>query len=298
MIQTGLRFLGSASQAPFGWMLILAFFHFIAVELGMFRYFGFGSNMNITSLKAKGVKPLKSQPAILHGWRLRFNVQHFFRHEGGVGNIEPSEVPGDHVLGLLHECAEEALPPLDAAEACGHGYERITVEVQTDRQRLPAFTYVGKPAFIDDGCLPSRRYLNILLDGARKAGLDEGYIQSLEAQPVHQPDDYPMFAPPSGDYPVFSAASLAKHPLYTGLSGAVFDMTQARPLHEYLKGLFGGRDMTLFHLKRLDSSDGSESMDDIRHGRLNPAQRQYINGYLNEYAREYRYVGHIDYNEQ
>jgi sulfite reductase (NADPH) flavoprotein alpha-component len=94
---------------------------------------------------------------------------------------------------------------------------------------------------------------------------------------------------------VFDTASLARHPLYTALYGAVFDMTQARPLHEYLKTFFGGRDMTLFHLKRLDSSDGSESMDDIRHGRLSEAQKRYINGYLNEYAREYRYVGRIDY---
>jgi sulfite reductase (NADPH) flavoprotein alpha-component len=116
----------------------------------MFRYFGFGSNMNITSLRAKGVEPLVSQRATLLGWRLRFNVQHFFRHEGGVGNIEPSDIPGDCVLGVLHECPDEALSHLDATEACGHGYDRVT-----------AFTYVGMPAFIDEACLPSRRYLNI-----------------------------------------------------------------------------------------------------------------------------------------
>lgn len=262
----------------------------------MFRYFGFGSNLNITSLRAKGVEPLASRRAVLHGWRLRFNVQHFFRHEGGVGNIERSKVPGERVLGVLYDCPDEALPPLDAMEACGHGYERITVEVEADGERVPALTYVGMPEFIDEGCLPSRRYLNIVIDGARRAGLDPDYVQELVAQPVHRPDDYPPFTPPPGDYPEFDAASLARHPLYTALYGAVFDMSQARPLHEYLKSFFGGRDMTLFHLKRMDSSDGNESMDDIRHGRLNEAQRRYLNGYLNEYAREYRYVGRFDYN--
>ena len=265
-------------------------------NIGMFHYFGFGSNMNVTSLRAKGVEPLSSRPAVLHGWRLRFNVQHFFRHEGGVGNIEISQT-GDRVLGVLHQCPDEALAPLDATEACGQGYDRIIVQVEADGERIPAFTYVGMPAFIDDGCLPSRRYLNILIEGARQAGLDRDYLRSLEAQPVHQADDYPAFETPQGDYPVFNANSLARHPLYTSLYGAVFDMTDARPLHEYLKGFFGGRDMTLFHLKRLDSSDGSESMDDIRHGRLNQVQQRYINGYLNEYAREYRYVGRFDYNE-
>jgi len=264
----------------------------------MFRYFGFGSNMNITSLRAKGVEPLASRRAVLHGWRLRFNVQHFFRHEGGVGNIEPSTTPRDRVLGVLYDCPDEALSPLDATEAYGHGYDRVTVEVEAEGECIPALTYVGMPQFIDDSCLPSRRYLNIVIDGARSAGLDPDYIHKLESLPVHQPEAHPPLTPPHGDSPVFDAVSLARHPLYTALYGAVFDMSEARPLHEYLKGFFGGRDMTLFHLKRLDSSDGNESMDDIRHGRLNEAQRRYLNGYLNEYAREYRYVGTFDYNNE
>lgn len=264
----------------------------------MFRYFGFGSNMNITSLRAKGIEPLASRRALLHGWRLRFNVQHFFRHEGGVGNIERAASPDGRVLGVLHDCPDEALAALDAMEAYGHGYDRIVVEVEADGAKVPAFTYVGMPAFIDDGCLPSRRYLNIVVDGARQAGLDDDYLRYLMAHPVHRPDDYPPFTPPPGDFPVFDAASLARHPLYTALYGAVFDMSAARPLHEYLKGFFGGRDMTLFHLKRLDGSDGRESIDDIRHGRMNEAQWHYLNGYLNEYAREYRYVGRFNYQEE
>lgn len=268
----------------------------------MFRYFGFGSNMNITSLRAKGIKPLSSRRAVLHGWRLRFNVQHFFRHEGGVGNIEQTEATDDLVQGVLHECPDEALASLDAMEAYGHGYDRITVEVEAEREgsaeRVPAFTYVGMPEFIDDACLPSRRYLNIVIDGARQSGLDSDYVQNLVGHPVHQPDEYPAFTPPPGEYSLFDAASLAQHPLYTALYGAVFDMSEARPLHEYLKGFFGGRDMTLFHLKRLDSSKGDESMDDIRHGRLNEAQWHYLNSYLNEYAKEYRYVGRFNYSKE
>lgn len=246
----------------------------------MFRYFGFGSNLNITSLRAKGVEPLASRLAVLHGWQLRFNVQHFFRHEGGVGNIEPSEAPDARVLGVLYECPDDSLLSLDAMEACGHGYDRITVEVEADGEQLSALTYIGMPEFIDDSCRPSQRYLNIVVNGARQAGLDHDYVQNLVAQSVHRPDEYPPFTPPSGDYPVFDTDSLANKPLYTALYDAVFDMSAARPLHEFLKGFFGGRDMTLFHLKRLDSSDGNESMDDVRNGRLSEAQQRYLNGYL------------------
>ncbi|WP_432698141.1 gamma-glutamylcyclotransferase family protein [Marinobacterium sp. YM272] len=261
----------------------------------MFRYFGFGSNMSITALRAKGVEPLASRPAVLYGWRLCFNVEHFFRHEGGVGNIVPSDDPSDRVLGVLHDCPDEALAPLDATEAYGHGYDRIEVEVDAAGAVVPAIVYVGLPGFINHDCKPSRRYLNILIQGAQQAGLDPDYVHKLEKQPVFEPEPYPPFQPPNGSYPEYDQLSLAQRPLYTALYGAVFDMSRARPYHDYLKDFFGGRDMTLFHLKRLDSSDGTETDEDIRHGRLSEAQRRYLNAYLNEYAREYRYVGRFTY---
>ncbi|MBN0988202.1 gamma-glutamylcyclotransferase family protein [Amphritea pacifica] len=262
----------------------------------MFRYFGFGSNMNMTSLRAKGVEPLASRRAVLRGWRLRFNVQHFFRHEGGVGNIERSGNPDDRVLGVLYDCPDEALTSLDAMEAYGHGYDRITVEVEDDGgAQATAFTYVGMPEFINDACLPTQRYLNLLIEGARSAGLASEFVSYLTEHPVHQPEEYPLFKPPAGEYPCFNATTLANQPLYTALYGAVFDMSGARPLHDYLKVFFAGRDMTLYHIKRLDSSDGNESLEDICQGRISDAQWHYLNSYLNEYAREYRYVGRFDY---
>ncbi|MFE8070501.1 gamma-glutamylcyclotransferase family protein [Marinobacteraceae bacterium S3BR75-40.1] len=267
----------------------------------MFHYFGFGSNMSMLSLRAKGVEPLASRRALLSGWRLRFNVQHFFRHEGGVGNIERTGNPHDRVLGVLHECPDHALDLLDAAEAYGHGYDRIEVDVEPQGDEnggtIAALTYVGMPQFIDDRCRPSRRYLNIVLEGARQAALDAAYIRELARWPTHAMADYPPFTPPPGHYPTFDKDTLAAQPFYTAFYGAVFDMSGARPLHEFLKGFFGGRDMTLFHLKRLDSSSIDETMDDIRHGRLNSAQKQYLNAYLHEYAREYRYVGHYSYHK-
>lgn len=261
----------------------------------MFRYFGFGSNLDLTSLRAKGVEPLVSRRATLTGWRLRFNVRHFFRHEGGVGNIEPSDDPHDRVLGVLHECPDDSLPALDRAEARGIGYDRISVEVETDMGLLSAFAYVGRPDFIDDSCLPSRRYLNILLRGARMAELDPVYIERLAQQPTLPEADAPPFRHPPGPRPRFDAESLRAHPNYTALYGAVFDMSGARARHDFLRGLFGGRDMTLFHLQRMDSSDGTETLEDVRDDRLDEAQRRYLNAYLQEYKREYRYIGRFEY---
>jgi hypothetical protein len=36
-------------------------------SIAVFPYFGYGSNINLTSLRAKGVEPRWSQPATLHG---------------------------------------------------------------------------------------------------------------------------------------------------------------------------------------------------------------------------------------
>jgi hypothetical protein len=258
-----------------------------------FHYFGYGSNMDLTALRAKGVEPRSSVPAELPGWRLRFNVRHWFRHEGGMANVEPSAAAADRVLGVLHLCEDDHLTSL---EAYGVGYDRIPIVVRTDAGAMPAMTYQGLPAVLDDSCLPTRRYMNILLRGAERAGLDPAYRAELKQHPLHPPWDYPPFAHPSGEYPEFDATTLEAHPLYTAVGGAVFDMSAARAELEVLKELFGGKDTTLFHLKRLDSSDGTETLDDIREGRVSEAGRIYLNAYLCEYAREFRYVGRFRYD--
>lgn len=260
----------------------------------MFHYFGYGSNLNLTSLRAKGVEPLSSERALLHGWKLAFNVRHWFRHEGGVGNIIPSDNPGDQVQGMLHVCEDEHLPLLDAVEAYGTGYDRVEVELETEHGMIKATTYVGMPGYLDDNCLPTRRYLNILLKGASEAGLDEKYIEKLRQQPLNPVKDYPPFQHPTTESE-FNEESLSGHPMYTALAGAVFDMQAARSDLHCLFALFGGKDMTLFHLKRHDTSDGTETLDDIKHGRISEAGSRYINAYLHEYDREFHYVGRYVY---
>lgn len=257
----------------------------------MFTYFGYGSNINLISLKAKGVEPISSIPGILKGWNLKFNVQHWFKHEGGVGNIEPSSNPNDIVEGIIHECKDEHLPSLDALEAYGIGYDRIEVEVETQKGKLKAYTYIGLSDFIDNNCLPTQRYLNIIIKGAESAGLSKLYIEKLKQQPIHIAQEYPKFVPPNDNGKVFNKASLSTNKYYTALAGFVFDMKGSRDKLHCLIDIFGGRDMTLFHLKRLDKSDGSETLSDINNGKISDEGKHYLNAYLNEYAKEFKYLG-------
>ena len=264
-------------------------------KISLFYYFGYGSNMDLISIRAKGVQPLTSERASLAGWELLFNVAHYFRHEGGVGNIRQTGLPGDVVQGVVHLCENDDLARLDAVEAYGVGYDRVEVPVETNRETISAFVYIGIPGFINDSCKPTRRYMNILLNGARSAKLADDYISKLQSHPLHIKKTYPVFKHPEGKSQVFNAQNLGDHPTFTAIAGAVFDMQGARWQHEHLRDLFGGRDMTLWHLQRLDSSDGNETMDDIRFNRLHARQRAYLNEYLHEYNQEYTYVGRFEY---
>jgi hypothetical protein len=261
----------------------------------MFWHFGYGSNTNLASLRAKGVVPRLSERAVLRGWRLRCNVRHFFRHEGGVANIEPTGEVSDTVWGVVHLCEHAHLALLDAAEAYGHGYDRVELSVQTDGGERCALAYVGMPSFLDEECRPTQRYLNILVNGAVDAGVDPAYIDALRRHPVHEKLAVPPFVPPAGDYRSFTPETLILNPPLTALAGHVFDMSGARWQHSFLKGLFGGKDMTLFHLRRLDDTGAALALDDVKHDRLTPSQREYLNEYLHAYNAEYVYAGHYLY---
>ena len=258
----------------------------------MFHYFGYGSNLHVPALRAKGVQPLTSMRGRLRGWRLSFDVRHWFPHEGGMGNITHTGSVDDEVQGVVHACEDDALPALDRLEAYGVGYDRIEVEVLTDAGPVRAQTYVGLPAFLDASRLPTRRYLAILVQGAMAAGLDETYIRRLQRHAVAAESELPPFVPPSGSFPTVTPASLALHPEWTALSGAVFDMACARADLASAKPVLGARDTTLFHLHRHDTSDGTETLEDLRQGRVNDGARRYLAAWLHAYATEFRYVGH------
>jgi sulfite reductase (NADPH) flavoprotein alpha-component len=261
----------------------------------MVSYFGYGSNINIISLRAKGVNPVSSRRGILRGWVLKFNVQHWFPHEGGMGNIQPSPDIRDCVEGMVHICADNDLASLDLVESYGVGYDRVEVGVETDTGPVKCQAYIGLPAFIDDTCLPTRRYLNIIISGGETAGLSPPYLGKLRSHPVLREEDYPAFEHPSGDFPVFNELTLAANPFLTALAGAVFDMRGARARLDCLHVLLGGKDMTVFYLKRHDTSRGTETIGDFINGRITDGQKRYLNAYLRAYLKEYRYAGRYVY---
>ncbi len=141
---------------------------------GALWYFAYGSNMSPgTFVDRRRMRPLATRRGWLAGHRLCFDVP-IGPGERGCASVVAD--PGARVAGVLYRITHEDAARLDRTE---RGYRRLPVDVDVDADggRLAAFTYqstVSQP-----GRRPSRRYLDLLLDGARAHALPAHYVAWL-----------------------------------------------------------------------------------------------------------------------
>ena len=149
---------------------------------GALWYFAYGSNLDPgTFLGRRRMQPLATRIGVLEGFELRFDLP-VGPGERGVANVAPR--PGDQVWGALYELTHADAERLDRTEGVPQGvYRRLTVAVRTAAAgEVEAFTYrseISRP-----GRKPSRRYLGLLLAGAREHGLPPDWVERLRAWPL------------------------------------------------------------------------------------------------------------------
>jgi predicted transcriptional regulator/cation transport regulator ChaC len=142
-------------------------------------YFGYGSNTERgTFLGRRRMRPLEVRIGRLDGFELRFDLA-VGHGERGVANVAAHA--DDHVWGVLWRIPVGQAGFLDRTEGLHRGfYRRLPVEVTTPSgETLAAFTYHslrGRP-----GRKPSRRYLGLLLAGARQHGLPAEWVERLRS---------------------------------------------------------------------------------------------------------------------
>lgn len=155
---------------------------------GTVWYFAFGANMSSRVLATRRVSPLSSQPATLHDYRLAFKEPGLPFFEPGFASIEPAR--GDIVHGVLLELDRAAFARIDSTEAPGYRLLDVPV-VGRDSGRVQATAYTSRRPV--SGLLPSRRYLELLCEGARENGLPSDYVRRLETAPCrHVPGAAPV----------------------------------------------------------------------------------------------------------
>jgi len=233
--------------------------------------FGFGSNMDIDVVtKKKGCPVIEHVGAICKGYRMCFNMPGMNMCEPWFANsVKGSE--SDEIHGIALCMTEESCKKMDGQEGVGGGgYQKIVVDLETyDGRKIKSFMY-----FIEKGeeGNPSARYLNILVKGAKEAGLKEDYITQLANHPVFVPSEEQIAnrskIPDPSSLPKITIEELASFPKGDDTEGgahtAIFGYVMHFAVGSGMKIGFGahkGRDITRRQLRHFHSQPLNEGDD-------------------------------------
>ena len=154
-------------------------------------YFAFGANMNSKIFIARrGMHPLSSEPAELKGYRLVFDHPGIPLLEPSFANVEKHD--DSKIYGVLYHMTRDEMNLLNKMEG-GGAYQNLDLEVVGKESGLKiAHVYWTENTGITH-LKPSRRYINVLLEGAKEHNLPPELIQLLQNQPTSP--HYPILSP-------------------------------------------------------------------------------------------------------
>jgi hypothetical protein len=131
-----------------------------------------------TLVERRRIEPLEAQIGLLEGFALRFDQPGLPLIEPVFANLRRED--GASVHGVLYRLNPRQLAQLDQLEG-GGAYLHLDVSVRAGDGRLvDAKTYLARSTV--GGRFPSRRYMDLLIRGARDRGLPEAWVGRLESQ--------------------------------------------------------------------------------------------------------------------
>ncbi len=151
-------------------------------------YFGYGSNMCTGRLRARVPSTTAIGKRLLRRYRFRFNKKSIDKSgTSAKGNVERTDVETDLVWGVLFEFDEAEKHSLDEAEALGHGYDELIVEVESESgEKQSAHMYLAAQSHIDNTLQPYSWYKRFVTEGANQHALPKSYVDFLESFPVKE----------------------------------------------------------------------------------------------------------------
>ena len=145
--------------------------------------FGYGANLNATHLaKKKKLTVLDSCAAKVPGWYLAFP-------KGGFPYVDPSfasayRKEGEEIHGLAYAVNKGHFDKCNALEGGGRVYDQVIVTLHLyDGRKVEGQIYTRKE--LKEEGTPSRRYLNLIIEGAKEANLDAAYVKKVSEHPVY-----------------------------------------------------------------------------------------------------------------
>jgi gamma-glutamylcyclotransferase (GGCT)/AIG2-like uncharacterized protein YtfP len=140
-------------------------------------YFSYGSFLDPETLRKHCPSARFATRAVLPNFEVQFNFMSK-TYGGGVTGVEPA--PGKAARGIVYDVSTEEMEYLDTIEGVPEGiYYRQKVLVLDERGKLlEADTY--RTTDPKGPYTPTRRYLGLMINGAKEHGLDPDYIKDLE----------------------------------------------------------------------------------------------------------------------
>jgi gamma-glutamylcyclotransferase (GGCT)/AIG2-like uncharacterized protein YtfP len=141
-------------------------------------YFSYGSFLDSETLKRHCPKAVYKGKAILPNWEVQFNFMSR-TYKGGVTGIEPAAAK--LTLGVLYEVDNDELLHLDSIEGVPDGiyYRQIIYVVNESGKAVKAATY--RTTNPKGPFKPTKKYLGLMVNGAKEHCLDPDYVKELEA---------------------------------------------------------------------------------------------------------------------
>ncbi len=142
----------------------------------MTHYFAYGSNMDPKQMASRCPGAMAVGRARLADYELAF-VWDSPGWGGGVATVVPSS--GREVWGVLWDLTDEHAEALDRYEGVAIGaYVREHLDVEADEGLVNALIYLATDTREK---LPSGRYVDALVRGAKAHGLPADYVEQLRA---------------------------------------------------------------------------------------------------------------------
>lgn len=147
-------------------------------------YFCFGSNLDPYVLNVeRGIKPYSTQCCYAKDYRLTFNIKGSFL-EPSFANIIPAE--DNKVWGVCHTLRKQDFKHLQKTE--GAKYDLHDVDVVFEDGSIRTVRTLADYANDNLSQPPSKRYMNLMLTGAKHYHLPQEHIDQLQRiKPFHIP---------------------------------------------------------------------------------------------------------------
>jgi hypothetical protein len=153
-----------------------------SLKVDRHKYFAFGANMDVSSLKKKSVFPVTSVAAVVDNHQIEISLPCEW-HGKGFASIRKK--PGHQVFGVLHEITPLELKILDLIEWVPFNFHRrieIVVSTLGSGDQSKAWVYVAK--YPRSGLKTSIGYRDLLVKGAKDLNLPTTYVDELAKLPV------------------------------------------------------------------------------------------------------------------